>query len=103
MDYSRFDNIDSDVSLDSDDEREKSKRTGSVKNSTSMKPPASEGSRDASSSSAPAAQSAPPIVKGKLSLGSSGRFKFEYGGQTVYEWEQSLEDVSVRALYLGVK
>lgn len=90
-DYSKFDNLDSD---DSDD----GNRCGDVNSS----PASSENrTRSAAATAAPvavpAAAAAPAVGRGvtKKSSTADGRYVFEYAGQKVYEWEQSLEEVTV--------
>jgi hypothetical protein len=76
IDYSRFDHIDT----DSDDDNDAG--SGSVV------------------ASGAAAQLTPTIVSPtppqlQTKKGKEGRFKFEHEGRTIYEWEQSLEDVNI--------
>ena len=71
VDYSRFNNI----NIDSDDEDEKSRiKTTKINNNE----PKSISSNETMSK------------KGK-----DGRIQFQHNGQTVYEWEQSLEEVNI--------
>lgn len=67
MDYSRFDHIET----DSDDELE------------------TPGSPAPGSGTA----AAPPAAARMTAKGRDGRLKFEFEGRTIYEWEQSLEEV----------
>ena len=66
VDYSRFDHIET----DSDDEETKLASINKPK----------------------LADFPPPTQMTKK--GKEGRFKFEYEGRTIFEWEQSLEEVS---------
>jgi hypothetical protein len=34
-------------------------------------------------------------IKGMTKKGAEGRFKFEHEGNTIYEWEQSLDEVNI--------
>ena len=81
MDYSRFDHIG-----DSDEEGDEAPVAAPV----SVAPPAAAGARPA-----------PPGPARMTSKGKDGRLKFEYQGRTIYEWEQSLEEVL--SLSLGSK
>lgn len=67
VDYSKFDKI---VDRDSDEEAEA--------DSSAVKNGASSGG-----------------VKGVTKKGAYGRFKFEHDGNTIYEWEQSLDEVNI--------
>lgn len=70
VDYSRFDKIDDDINDDED-----------VKESPlTITEPSSRG--------LPTQQSEKMTKKGK-----SNRYRFEYEGRLIYEWEQSLEEV----------
>lgn len=82
-DYRKFDNIyDSD---DSEEEREMEQRE-SMSNDSSSSSDASRG----------IPTMIPPITtSNKTKKGSQGRFKFEHEGNTIYEWEQSLEEVNI--------
>ena len=64
VDYSRFDKICEDIN---DDEEEKQLST-------------------------PTISQAPPPVK-MTPKGKDNRYRFEYEGRLIYEWEQSLEEV----------
>ena len=76
FDYSRFDHIG-----DSDEEDE-SPATLSTSSST-----------DAFAPTATIPSDRPPQAMTRK--GAEGRFKFEYQGRTIYEWEQSLEEVNI--------
>ena len=71
VDYRKFDQID--VSDDEDDNGLESMAS----NPTTAPPPASH------------------PVKAMTKKGSDGRYKYEYQGRTIYEWEQSLEEVNI--------
>ena len=73
MDYSRFDHIDT----DSDEEEV-----------------ASAAPLGTASAAAPAKAGLGAPAK-MTKKGKEGRLKFEHGGITIYEWEQSLEEVCV--------
>jgi hypothetical protein len=79
MDYSRFDHIDT----DSDEE-------GAGLSSAAP---------SGASSAAAQGLGAPAKMTKK---GKDGRLKFEFGGRTIYEWEQSLEEVQSICLILHV-
>ena len=68
VDYRKFDNIDV-----SDDEEEKLHKNASVVPPKDMTKP----------------------VKVMTKKGSEGRYKYEYQGRTIYEWEQTLEEVNI--------
>ncbi len=88
MNYSRFDHI------DTDSEEDERTQASSVSASAALTPPIP---INASGSTGPAASSPPaqgPPVK-MTSKGQDGRLKFEYEGRTIYEWEQSLEEVRI--------
>ena len=76
MDYSRFDHIG-----DSDEEGDEAP----VATPVSVAAPAA----------AAAAEPSHPGPTRMTSKGKDGRLKFEYQGRTVYEWEQSLEEVTI--------
>lgn len=72
VDYKKFDNI---VDSDSDEEER-------------IAPPSPVRPNAAASSSF-------NKVRSVTKKGADGRFKFEHEGQTIYEWEQSLEEVNI--------
>lgn len=80
IDYSKFDHIGDN---DSDEEQESSTSKSSLQpkikpNEINFPPPIS------------------PLPSSLMTKkGKEGRFKFEYDGNTIYEWEQSLEDVNI--------
>jgi len=80
-DYSKFDNLDS----DSEDE-----------NDTSSSATATKAKSATSSSNKPAAPP-PPAIQGitKKHPTISDRYIFTYNNQTIYEWEQSLDEVTI--------
>ena len=67
VDYRKFDNIDV-----SDDEEEEKLPAASLPPKDMTKP-----------------------VKVMTKKGSEGRYKYEYQGRTIYEWEQTLEEVNI--------
>lgn len=73
VDYKKFDKI---VDSDSDDDTPLASATSNVRPSA-------------------AASSSFKSVRGATKKGSDGRFKFEHEGNTIYEWEQSLEEVNI--------
>ena len=77
VDYSRFDKICDDLNDDDDDDK---------------KQPPSEPTITAA---------APPPVQ-KTAKGKDNRYKFEYEGRLIYEWEQSLEEVYARYKLLNL-
>ena len=72
MDYSKFDNINTDSDEDDDD----------VQPSPVVLPPTQQEPNPT-----------PPMPTKMTKKTDSGRLKFEYEGRTIYEWEQSLEEV----------
>jgi len=81
-DYSKFDHID-DVSSSDDDETDKVIPVAAAPNNNMM--------------SAPSSQSPPINNNGRTKKHPTepNRYIFEYSGQKVYEWEQSLEEVTI--------
>lgn len=73
VDYSKFDNI-GDSESDDDQLKPQSVLSGQV---DSVPSSSSKG------------------VKGTTRKGTDGRLKFEHEGHTIYEWEQSLEEVNI--------
>jgi len=83
VDYSRFDKIGMD---DGDDDEETPNQLQATRPSSSSPPQPA-----ASVSISTTTTTTTPTPKGK----EGHRLKFEHGGQTIYEWEQTLEDVSI--------
>lgn len=75
LDYSRFDHIDTDSDEDETSSPDPSKSSGA-------------------SDLVPTIPSNTPPQK-MTKKGKEGRFKFEYEGRTIYEWEQSLDEVNI--------
>lgn len=80
VDYSRFDHIDT----DNDEEEMLSSHL------TKSSSPGSSSSVHNASTSSSLAQTEKLAKKGK-----EGRIAFEYEGRTVYEWDQSLDEVNI--------
>jgi hypothetical protein len=80
VDYRKFASI-----IDSDEEEEQN----SINMPASVQP-----SSSASIPPALPASMAPPLQQ-MTKKGKEGRFKYEFQGRTVYEWEQSLTDVNI--------
>ena len=74
VDYRKFDKIDDEIDLDDDNNNNERKEISSP----SLPP----------SSLAP-----PPPPQQQTKKGKENRLQFEYQGQLIYEWEQSLEEV----------
>jgi hypothetical protein len=94
IDYSRFDHIDT----DSDEEGGNNASGGNVDPSAVAVSSSSSASNVAFNSSKPELVPTIPSVSQpemKTKKGKEGRFKFEYEGRTIYEWEQSLEEVNI--------
>ena len=94
FDYSKWDNIE-----DSDDDikQPNSEDIGSASSPSIVPDGPHEDAPKALNATLAAAQmkgggmkSVKPTKKGK-----EGRFKFEYEGRTIYEWEQSLDEVNI--------
>ena len=84
-DYSKFDNLDS----DSEDEKDNTTSSDTATKAMSAK----------SSNNKPAAlpHPPPPTIQGitKKHPSISDRYIFTYNNQTIYEWEQSLDEVTI--------
>jgi hypothetical protein len=89
VDYSRFDKIGMDDSDDDEQETPNQQSTRPASSASSSQPPL--GPPASVSISSTTTTTTTPTPKGK----EGHRLKFEHGGQTVYEWEQTLEDVSI--------
>ncbi len=88
VDYRRFDHID----VDSDEEETKQSSTVQI-------PTLSSGS-----GTSPGLSPSPPQqpVSKMTKKGKENRFRFEYVGNLIYEWDQSLEEVRIDlSLYLS--
>mmetsp|Transcript_14453 Transcript_14453/g.17570 ORF Transcript_14453/g.17570 Transcript_14453/m.17570 type:complete len:226 (+) Transcript_14453:135-812(+) len=81
IDYSKFENIDSDMD-DDDDDKKVSKQTSASTTSTSS----------------------PKVPSTNINIGratmkekdsQSNRYIFEFNGQKIYEWDQNLEEVNI--------
>uniref|UniRef100_A0A7S1UPZ0 CS domain-containing protein n=1 Tax=Grammatophora oceanica TaxID=210454 RepID=A0A7S1UPZ0_9STRA len=82
-DYSKFDHL-----VDSDDEEEE--RTTTTKTA-----PDATGHEPQSTQTSPPAPGVPADRSVTRKDPKTGRYIFEHNGHTVYEWEQSLEDVTM--------
>jgi len=87
VDYSRFDKI----GMDDDEDKEDTPCQQQSKGSTSSSQPPHPLPPASASTNTTTTSSTFVTPKGK----EGHRLKFEHGGQTVYEWEQTLEDVSL--------
>ena len=83
-DYSKFDNLDS----DSEDETDNTTSSDTATKATTSA---------ASSNHKPASPPPPPTVQGitKKHPTISDRYIFTYNNQTIYDWEQSLDEVTI--------
>lgn len=95
-DYSKFDQLDSDTD---DDDNDVAIRTNADDDALPSKKMISQPPRDpTSSTSAAAASPATPVsIQGttKKHPTIADRYIFSYGNQKVYEWEQSLDEVTI--------
>mmetsp|Transcript_23728 Transcript_23728/g.39608 ORF Transcript_23728/g.39608 Transcript_23728/m.39608 type:complete len:209 (+) Transcript_23728:32-658(+) len=79
VDYSKFDGIDT----DSEDEKDFSTQN--------MPVPTLAGTSPSGTSTDPDGRTVEAMTK----KGKEGRIKFEHGGRTIYEWDQSLSEVNI--------
>jgi hypothetical protein len=92
LDYSRFDKIEC-----SDDEAEEGSGEGGSGTAGAAAAAAAAFGAAMEEGAAPVPTSSAPTrpVKVMTKKGSEGRYKYEYQGRTIYEWEQSLEEVNI--------
>jgi hypothetical protein len=98
-DYSKFDHLDED---DSDEEQPTHQHQQPEVEVASASPSLAPAASSSDPAPAPAAAAPPPVGGGAAPEGATtrkdettGRFVFEYNGHPVYEWEQTLDDVTI--------
>eukprot|EP00903_Cladosiphon_okamuranus_P012348 g11577.t1 len=110
VDYSRFDHIGSDSDSGDDGAAAAAPRSSAAAATTASRPPGAPPVTPAAASGAAgsggngdgqakqeggSASFSQPMMMTASKKGKEGRIKFEHEGRTVYEWEQSLEEVNL--------
>ena len=95
--YSKFDHlvVESDDDDDDDDDNQNDKR-GTVQNVKAHESaPAAAPPPPSQTSTSPSTSAGAPVQSNTRKDDKTGRYVFSHGGRKVYEWEQTLDDVTI--------